>query len=408
MYDLLLKGAQVVDPAQGINGVRDVAVNDGRIAAVEESIAGSEATKVIPLSGKIVTTGLIDLHCHAANGFIPSGVTADEIGLDSGVTLLCDGGTAGPGNFYTFRRFIMERARTDMMCFLNFGKAGFVILPEIRYEHDFDQELTRIVAQDNRDVIRGIKIRLTEPLASGIGIKAVEKAKKLAVELGLPLVFHIGEPRDRVAGEIMDDFTRASVRLLDKGDVISHFMTWEAGGLILPDGTVYPELLEARKRGVILDSCHGFNHFSLSVARAALEQGILPTVISTDMTTGSVSTVQSLVVTMSKFIGLGLTVDQVIEMTTVNPAKALGEESRRGSLKPGMPANITVMEIVKGDYLFADGNGRGSMRGNRLLEPRLVLKAGVERPCHSHYSIPPVFNTIARPDKKQTKWTPGW
>ncbi len=394
MYDLLLKDGEVIDPMQGIHNRWDVAIKDGKIAAVEKDIAQSEAQKVIPVKGRLVTPGLIDIHCHPAKGLIWIGLLPDEMGLDSGVSLLCDAGSAGAANFHTMRRFIVEPARTDMFCFLNLANMGLTIMPEIWDEHDIDPEWSKQVVEENRDIIKGIKLRAVQTLAEGIGIKAVKIAKKLATDLKLPFMLHIGEPRDRVANEMMDDFTRAAVELMEKGDILSHFMTWEAGGLILPDGTVYPEMWEVQKRGIILDSCHGSNHFSFTVVRHALQQGLLPTVISTDFGVPPMRVVQSLIVTMSKFLNLGLNIDQVVAMTTTNPAKALGEETRWGSLKPGMPANVTIMEIVEGDYLFSDGNGRNGMQGNLLLEPRLVLKGGVEMPCLSRYHIPPVYATI--------------
>lgn len=391
MYDLLLKGGEVIDPMQGIHDRLDVALQDGKIAAIAKNIADSEAREVIPVNGKLVVPGLIDIHCHPLAGLTPTSLPPDEMGLDSGVTLLCDGGSVGAANFYTMRRLVAEPARTDIFIFLNLASTGLATIPEIWDQHDINPEFTRRIAESNRDLVKGIKIRAIQPLAEGLGIKAVEIARKLALDLKLPLMLHIGESRNRVASDIMDDFSRASVRLLKKGDILSHFLTWEAGGMFPPDGSVYQELRQAGDRGVILDSCHGMSHFSFAVARQALQQGFLPTVISTDLGVRNMPIVQSLMVTMSKFLNLGLTIDQVIEMTTSNPAKALGEESRHGSLKTGMSADITVLEIVEGDYLFSDGKGGGSMKGKLLLEPRLVLKNGAVRPCRSHYSIPPVY-----------------
>jgi dihydroorotase len=161
--------------------------------------------------------------------------------------------------------------------------------------------------------------------------------------------------------------------------------------MILKDGTVYPELEAAKKRGVYLDSCHGLNHFSFTVPRHGLAQGFIPSIISTDMASAGFAAVQSLPVLMSKFLNLGLTLDQVIEMTTLNPAKAIGEEGDRGTLRAGVPADITVMELLKGDYLFSDGKGCESLRGTFLLEPRMVFKSGEMRPAYSRYHIPPLF-----------------
>ncbi|MEK7353070.1 MAG: hypothetical protein AABZ77_01005, partial [Chloroflexota bacterium] len=302
MYDLLLKYGEVIDPVQGIHDRLDVALTDGKIAAVAKDIGESEAREVIPVNGKLVVPGLIDIHCHPLAALTRTSLPPDELGLDSGVTLLCDGGSVGAANFYTMRRLVVEHARTDILCFLNMASAGLTTLPEIWDEHDINPEFTRQVADANRDIVKGIKLRAIQPLAEGPGIKAVEIAKKLASDLKMPLMLHIGESRNRVANDIMDDFSRAAVRLMEKGDILSHFMTWEAGGMFLPNGEVYPELRQARDRGVILDSCHGMSHFSFKVARQALQQGFLPTVISTDLGVRNMTIVQSLVVTMSKFL----------------------------------------------------------------------------------------------------------
>lgn len=392
MYDLLLKDGKVVDPAPGIYDKRDIAITGGRIIALEKDIDPSQAKKVIPLNGKLVIPGLIDAHCHPSAQHAT--VKPDEIGLSSGVTLLCDGGSAGAANFDVIRDFTVSPASTDMYCFLNLATTGLVKTPEISAESDIDPEWTRRVAESNRALIKGIKIRAIDALAKGTGLKVIEVAKRLAADLKLPLMMHIGQPRGRTSSDFLDSFTRSAVKLLDRGDILSHFLTWGAGGLIMPDGEVFPELWAAHRRGVVLDSCHGLNNFSLKIAGHAVEQGLLPDIITSDLGTVSVPVVQSLLVTMSKFMALGLNLEQVVAMTTVNAARALGEAERRGSLKPGTPANVSILEMVKGDYLFSDGNGRGSLRGELLLEPHLVLKEGREVPCYSRYQLPPVYQEI--------------
>ena len=174
MYDLLLKGGEVVDPMQSIHDLRDVGIKDGKIAAVDREITESEAREVIPVSGKLVMPGLIDIHCHPAEGLIKVGLSPDEIGLDSGVTLLCDGGSAGAANFHTMRRFIVERARTHMFCFLNLAAVGLVRIPEVRDQHDIDLERSVQVVEEKRDLSRGIKIRAIPQLAEGIGLYRTE------------------------------------------------------------------------------------------------------------------------------------------------------------------------------------------------------------------------------------------
>lgn len=391
MFDILLKDGVIIDSSQGIHFEGSVGIRDGKICDVGENLSEGQAKKVFDMRGKIVTPGLIDVHCHPTAGFREGGVPADEVGLNSGVTLLCDGGSAGPANFEAMRLFIIERARTDIVCFLNLSTTGLLNIPEICSEHDVDIDKCRRVIEAHADIIKGVKIRCIQALADSLGIKAVESAKKLAGDFRLPLMMHLGAKRRRVSNDKMDDFSRTAVSLLEKGDILSHYLTWEPGGLILKDGTVYPELTAARERGVFLDSCHGLSNFSFAVARLAIAQGLIPSIISTDMGANGLPATQSLAVVMSKFINMGLTVDQVIEMTTINPAKALGEESSRGSLKPGIAADITVLELVKGDYRFSDGLGGEMMRGDRLLEPRMVFKGGEVMPAYSRYHIPPVY-----------------
>jgi dihydroorotase len=395
MFDILLKSGLIIDPSQAIHGEGSVAIQDGKIRAVGKNLPDGEATKIFDMRGKMIVPGLIDVHCHPVKGFWELGVPADEFGLNSGVTLLGDAGSAGPANFEALRLFIVERARTDILCFLNLSNTGLVKIPELCSERDFDVDRCKQTVEVHADIIRGIKVRCVQALAEGPGMKAIEGAKKLASDCRMPLMLHIGETRKRVPADKMDDFSRAAVALLEKGDILSHYLTWEPGGMILKDGTVYPELSAAHKRGVFVDSCHGLNHFSFTIARHALSVGLIPSIISTDMVSIVRSAAQSLTVVMSKFMNLGLTVEQVIEMTTINPARALREEGRRGSLKPGMAADITVLELTKGDYCFADGTGGERMQGDRLLEPRMVFKGGEPMPAYSGYHIPPVYKTVS-------------
>ncbi|MCX5906198.1 MAG: amidohydrolase family protein [Deltaproteobacteria bacterium] len=389
--DVFLRDGEIIDPAQGIHGPGSIAIQDGKILAVGQNISSEGAKIIFDLRGKILSPALIDIHCHPAQGFSALGVPPDEVGLNTGVVLLGDAGTAGAANFEALKKLVVEPAQTEVLCFLNVAKAGLISLPEIHTIHDIDVELSRQVVEANRTCIRGIKLRVIEPLAEGVGLKGMEMAKKLASDLRLPLMIHIGEPRERVPQDPMDDFSRAAVSLLEAGDILSHFMTWEPGGMVLKDGTIYPELERARQRGVFLDSCHGLWHFNFTIARQALAKGFKPDIISTDLSSVNVSVVQSLPVTMSKFLNLGLSMDEVVEATTIHPAKALGEENRLGSLKVGMPAHITVFELLKGDFLFGDGKGRESMHGNLLLEPRMVFKGGKMRPAYSRYHIPTLY-----------------
>jgi len=391
MYDILLRHGEVIDPSQEIHRIASVAIQNGKIAEIADDISEAKAKKVIPAEGKIITPGLIDIHCHPGAGLVWIGVSADEIGLDTGVTLLGDAGTSGWANFQAFRSLVVEKAKTDILCFLNLASTGLATLPEIWSEKDIDIPRLVDVVASNREVIRGIKLRCVQALEESMGIKAVKMAKKIATDHRLPLMIHIGETRKRTEDHKMDDFSRAAVSLMERGDILSHYLTWEPGGLILKDGTIYPELIEAQKRGVLLDSCHGLNHFSFAIARHALDMGMIPDVVSTDLATVSQPAAQSLVVAMSKFLNLGVSLDRVIKMATIHPARALGEDERRGSLKAGMPADITLMKLERGNFIFSDGTGGERIIGELLLEPTGVFKKGRFYPAFSGYHIPPIY-----------------
>ena len=391
MFDILLKGGVVIDPSQNINQKASVAIDNGRVVAVGADIVEDDADRIYEVKDLIVCPGLIDAHCHPAHGFAESGVPETEIGINSGVTFLGDAGTAGAANFEAFRLLVTDHAQTGIVCFLNLAYAGLIKLPEIRSEHDIDINLSAQVINENQDLIKGVKLRAIQSVAEGVGIRSVEMAKKLAAGFNLPLMLHIGESRPRLPKDKMDDFSRSAVSLLDKGDIISHYMTWEPGGLILKNGTVYPELEAARKRGVILDCCHGLNHFSFTIAKMAISQGFPPDIISTDLCKVVRPSAQSLTVVMSKLLALGLGLDEVIAMTTINPAKALGIEDMAGSIKPGMPADITIMNLTKGDFIFNDGNGKETLNSDKLLTPQMVIKNGKIMPAHSLYHLPRGF-----------------
>lgn len=386
MYDILLKGARVIDPFQNIDGVRDIAIAKGKIVALEKSIAPSTAKKVLTLDGKIVTPGLIDIHCHPAFGMGGNAVLPDVAGMNAGVLLICDAGTTGPMNFIVLRDFIRPQAKTSMVYFLNIASTGLIKIPEIQRLTDIDAQAVLKIVEENRSDIRGIKVRVMEA-ASGLERNVVKVAKEIANEVHLPVMVHLGEFRERKNNDPMDIFGRKSVDVLAEGDIISHYMTERPGGMVLPSGEIFEELIEAKKRGVLLDAAHGKNNFSFKVARILMEKGLIPDIISTDLCATAYSTVQSLLVTMSKFLSLGLGLVEIVATTTIRPARALGLDDEWGTLSVGRKANISVLELTDGDYWFFDGNAGNSIHTNKLLEPRMVLHEGVIMPCQSHYHI---------------------
>ena len=388
MYDLLIKGGEVIDPAQNIHGKKDIGVSGGKIAAVENEIASNIAYKVIDAKGKIVTPGLIDAHAHVANILTEVSVPPDEIGVQTGVTTIVDSGSTGYANFPGFRELIISRARTDILCYLHAVPTGQAVLPDIWGWHDLNPEATLKVIEENRDIIKGIKIRANGGVIEKFGIEAVKRAKKLASEAGLPLRVHTGVDDRTIDDDKVEAFTRELLSVLDTGDIISHIYTPLPGGMIRADGTVVPELWDTLKRGVQLDVAHAIFMFGFDRAKIGLEQGILPTVLSTDFSSPNLESavVLSLAVTMSKFMALGLSLEQVIAMTTLNAARMVNDEERRGSLKVGLPADITIAELVQGDFAFYDRREKTTvLKGKHLFEPRIVIKSGQEIKVESRY-----------------------
>ncbi len=386
MYDYLLKGARIIDPAQGIDGRFDLAMQEGKIERIDKEISPQDARVTYPLAGKIVTPGLIDAHCHPSLNFSDHSVHPDYAGVDAGVCLVNDAGSAGAANFGTLRHMHEGRVKTAMRFFLNVASAGLIHTPEIRSAHDIDVALLKATAQRHCDVVKGLKLRALEPIV-GIKPDVVDLALAVAQELKLPLMLHIGDFRARGANDPLDAFSRGCVARLRKGDIISHYMTWRPGGMVLPDGTIFPELQAARERGVILDSSHGKNNFSFKVAEVLIASGLGPDVITTDLSSMGVHCVQSLPVTMSKFLALGMSLPEVVAATTSRAAQALGLASEWGSLAVGRAANISVLEMVAGDYVFFDGVAGNRLEGRELIEPRLVFRDGQVLPCRSFYHL---------------------
>jgi dihydroorotase len=372
MYDLLLKGGTVVDPSSGLDGVQDIAVQDGVIAEIAPAIDGAEAARTYEVTGRIVTPGLIDLHAHVFEGVGRSGVDPDLIGVYSGVTTIVDAGSAGANTFGAFPRYIIPTCHTEVIPFLHIGLTGLATSPDIIAPGSINlDETARVVAQ-HRGLIRGIKARMVSPPLEIMGMELPRLAKRAARENGLPLMVHIGD----LSGRCDPNVIRALLPLLEPGDIVTHLFTHHPGGVLDAGGRLVPEAREARDRGVWLDTAHGRFNFTFDVARRVLDQGLIPHCISTDLTLpGRSITVHSMTEMMTRFLGLGFTLAQVVTMCTANPARAIGEQDRRGSLVVGRQADISVLDLHEGDWIVSDSLGAG-LHVTRALTPALTVKRG--------------------------------
>ena len=372
MMDLLLKGGRVLDPSQGIDAQMDLAVQDGAISQVSPNIRPGPDTRVIDVSGKLVVPGLIDLHTHVYHGVNQTGVNPDLAGVYAGVTTVVDAGSAGCYTFGGFPQHIVPNAKTRIVCMLHISRAGLNFQPEIAGRDDIDLEETVRVIEANKPLVQGVKVRAVGPAVPILGVEMVRLAKQAANEGGVRLMVHIGDRRISDGPTI----TRDLLPLLESGDIITHLFSGNAGRILDDDGKVIPEILEAQDRGVFLDTAHGRQNFSFDVARSALDQGVVPRSISTDLTIpGRLNTVHSMTEMLSRFLALGFTLEDVIRMATIEPARALDMDGALGSLAVGREADVSVLEEHTGRWLFHDTDG-GTLTGEKALTPVLAVKSG--------------------------------
>jgi len=367
--DLIIQGGTVIDPATGLHSRSDVAITDGRIVAVEPHIGLGEATEVLDATDLLVVPGLIDLHVHVYWGGADLSILPGPHDLERGVTTIADAGSSGANNFAGFRRFLIEPFEGTILAYLNIavmGQADPVLgeLHDIRYAI-VDRAVE--VAKANRDLIVGLKVRVSEQLAGRNGVEAVARAVEAGIEIGCPVMVHIGGSY----APIEDILSQ-----LRAGDIVTHaFTAWEPG-IFDSDLRVIPSALEARARGVLFDVGHGAGSFAFRRGEAALADGFRPDTISSDLHRFNVNgPVFDLLTTMSKYLHLGLPLDDVLAMTTVAPAAALGRSGEMGRLAVGAAADIAVLRLDEGRFPFVDSIGT-IIEGRQRLAPVATFKRG--------------------------------
>lgn len=349
-YDLLLKGGEVIDPSQSLRGRYDVAVLRGRIAAVSEHIDPSAARLVVDVSGKIVTPGLVDLHAHVYAEGTALGVVADEVCPPAGVTTVLDAGSAGCNNFAAFRRLAVNSQRTRVYALVHISRIGLTgfPVPEMRDISFANVEGAARTVLENQDVCLGIKVRQSAGVVGDNYLRPLELAVEAATLAQCPVMVHIGGAPAPLS-EI--------IRRLRPGDIITHCFAGTGNGVVDEDGRFLDVCWEARQRGIYFDVGHGQGSLNFNVCRAALEAGFLPDAISSDVHVFAInSPMQDMPTVMSKFLNLGLTLEQVIERTTIAPARIMGREDGLGTLRVGATGDIAVFEMQQGHFEWLDTN----------------------------------------------------
>jgi dihydroorotase len=366
-YDLVLKNGRVIDPSQGIDRITDVAFSGGKVAALEDNLSGLQEKNV---SGLIVTPGLIDLHTHVYWGGTSLGVDPDAFARKSAVSTCVDTGSAGPGNFLGFRKHVIEQSTARILVYLHISFAGIygfaknIMLGE---GHDIRLLAAREaveVINANRDVIIGVKVRIGRHASGPAGIHPLDVALQVADETGLPLMAHIDEPPPSY---------EAVVSRLRGGDVLTHCFRPFPNAPVDGKGKIKPEVIAARERGVLFDIGHGMGSFSWKTARAMMAEGFLPDTISSDVHALCIEgPAYDQVTTLSKFLALGMSINDVIAASTVNAAKAL-QRPELGTFRIGSPGDASVLELRSGQFSLEDTRGGIVVAPERLFAAGLVI-----------------------------------
>jgi dihydroorotase len=372
-YDLLIRGGRVIDPSQDLSAPRDIAVLGHTIATVAADIPEADARHVLDVSGLIVTPGLIDVHVHVFDGVAPLGIPPDPNCVAKGVTTVLDAGSAGAHTFPGFRKYVIEVAQTRIRALLNISVVGQSTLSpdnphgELLNLNYANPGLAVRTIERHRDLILGIKVRLSRNVAGENDLRALHLAREAAEGVNLPMMVHIGDTHSPL---------KDLLPVLRAGDVITHCFHGHEGGILDDRGRVLPDVRAAVGRGVHLDVGHGAGSFAFDVAERALKQDMLPGTISSDLHQFNIhGPVFDLATTLSKFLHLGLTLEQVIARVTTHPARTFGFAEGLGTLREGAEADVAVFALREGDFSFVDAMGQRRL-GHRKLSPVATVKSG--------------------------------
>lgn len=364
---ILIKNAKLLDLSSGYRySKKDVLIKGELIALIEDNIPYTSDMMLIKGDGYILSPGFIDIHTHVYPERTSLGIKADTVGVLRGVTTLFDAGSQGPENFQDFCNKVILGNRTNVYALLNIAKTG---LEKERYEvsdlANIDVDMVKEVYFNNKQFIRGIKVRASASTVGELGIKPIQVAKAVSKDLGIPLVVHIGNYPPCV-----DDV----LCILEKGDVVTHTFHGKPNGLF-EGGKIRPSFIEAKKRGVLFDVGHGSSSFNFKVFKKALEEDFYPDFISTDIYIDNYSgPVYSLEQTMNKLIGLGMSIEDCISKVTYIPAKHFGLDNI-GRLKVGFKADLNLFKIVQERKNFVDTD-KNMLVSTKNIKTYFVLKDG--------------------------------
>lgn len=371
-HDLLLKGGTLIDPAQQLHAIQDVAFTDGKVAALGVNLPASAATQVIDCSGHIVAPGMIDLHVHVFWGVSHLGIEPDPHCIAKGVTTAVDAGSAGADTFPGFRKYVIDVSATRLFAQLNISAQG-MLNPDVGELDDLRfASAPRAIAmiEQHRDVILGVKVRLTKDalVSERAGMQPLYLAREAADATGVSIMVH---PQAAWCDSI-DDI----LAVMRERDIMTHCYHNMACGILDEQGKVRKSVLAALDRGVIFDVGHGAGSFSWQVAEQAMRQGVQPQTISSDVHAYNVNgPVYDLTTTVGKFLHLGLSLDEALGKVTQAPAQAMQMADQIGTLKVGAWGDAVVFALQEGNFPLTDSHGQVRM-GHQRLVPTTVVRAG--------------------------------
>ncbi|MYD59970.1 MAG: amidohydrolase/deacetylase family metallohydrolase [Gemmatimonadetes bacterium] len=371
-YDVLIKGGTLVDPAESLSAVRDVAFSGGLVAAVGEDLDTGDAREVIDAAGCVVTPGLIDIHVHVFAGVSHYGIEPDPTCLARGATTVVDAGSAGADIFPGFRKYVIDVSETRILAQMNISSQGMLTAEigefEIPEYADVDKACRMI--EQHRDIVLGVKVRLTRNsiVSERSGMLPLHRAREAADAAGLPIMVH---PQDAWCDSI-DDI----LGVMKGGDILTHCFHDFPCGILDGEGRIRDSVLDAVERGVVFDVGHGAGSFSWGIVEAAMSQDVLPTTISSDLHIYNVDgPVYDLASVVTKFLHLGLSMDEAISRVTSVPAEVIGMKGEVGTLAKGAFGDAVVFELREGAFRLEDSRGEVRM-GRQNLVPVAVVKGG--------------------------------
>jgi dihydroorotase len=364
-YDLIIRGGRVIDPSVRLDALRDVAISQGRIAAVEPSIA-ADVADTIDARGKLVVPGLIDIHSHAARS-----AEGPALVLQDGVTGWIDAGSQGADRIaepIAIARSAPQQGRV----LINIGRAGILPEGDTMDLARADVAAARAAIAKHRDFIVGVKARLSETVVGANDVEVLRRSQEVATSFGLPLMIHMGQTKSPMS---------TLVNLLKRGDIVTHMFAPPPNSIVDDTGHILPEVLAARRRGVWFDIGNGqTGHMRWDTIDLIMKAGFWPDTFSTDWNTNSRTTgVVDLPNCMSKLLGYGMTVSQAVARATVNAARTFPLFNDRGTLNVGAPADVAILELREGTFEFLD-NYKNTITGRQRLFPAGTVLAGKRIP----------------------------